>query len=279
MSVSISALIKQSPLARREAEMIIERVLGIARVTVIAHSDRVMDAAQHQQALLMIERRAGGEPMAYILGTREFYGLDFIVTPAVLIPRPETELLVEQALARLSSLPAPQGARMLDLGTGSGAIAISVARHSPATSIAAVDISGAALAVARQNATVLGARIRFMESDWFSALIGETFDLIVSNPPYVAAGDKHLAEGDLRFEPLSALTDGAPGENGLACIRRIIAEAPPHLKNGGWLLFEHGYDQAAACAQLLAARGFRDLCSFSDLAGTARVAGGRWNAG
>ena len=279
MSVSIRALIKQSPLARREAEMIIERVLGIARVTVIAHSDRVMDAAQHQQALLMIERRAGGEPMAYILGTREFYGLDFIVTPAVLIPRPETELLVEQALARLSSLPAPQGPRMLDLGTGSGAIAISVARHSPATSIAAVDISGAALAVARQNATVLGARIRFMESDWFSALIGETFDLIVSNPPYVAAGDKHLAEGDLRFEPLSALTDGAPGENGLACIRRIIAEAPPHLKNGGWLLFEHGYDQATACAQLLAARGFRDLCSFSDLAGTARVAGGRWNAG
>lgn len=279
MSVSISALIKQSPLARREAEMIIERVLGIARVTVIAHSDRVMDAAQHQQALLMIERRAGGEPMAYILGTREFYGLDFIVTPAVLIPRPETELLVEQALARLSSLPAPQGARMLDLGTGSGAIAVSVARHSPATSISAVDISGAALAVARQNATVLGAHIRFTESDWFSALIGETFDLIVSNPPYVAAGDKHLAEGDLRFEPLSALTDGAPGENGLACIRRIIAEAPPHLKNGGWLLFEHGYDQAAACAQLLAARGFRDLCSFSDLAGTARVAGGRWNAG
>ena len=278
MSISISELIKQSALARREAEMIVERVLRISRATVIAHPERVLDAAQQQQALAMIERRAGGEPMAYILGTREFYGLDFIVTPAVLIPRPETELLVEQALARLSSLPAPQGARMLDLGTGSGAIAISVARHSPATHITAADISGAALAVARQNANVLDADIRLMESDWFSALTGDAFDLIVSNPPYVAAGDKHLAEGDLRFEPIAALTDGAPGENGLACIRRIIADAPPHLNNGGWLLFEHGYDQAPACAELLAARGFTDLRCFPDLAGIPRVSGGRWHA-
>lgn len=279
MPVSISALVKQSPLSRREAEMIIERVLGSSRATVIAYPERMLDAAQEQQALAMIVRRAGGEPMAYILGSREFYSLDFSVTPAVLIPRPETELLVEQALARLSSLPAPQGARLLDLGTGSGAIAISVARHFPAANVTATDISGGALAVARQNARALGVPIRFIESDWFAALGSETFDLIVSNPPYVAAGDKHLAAGDLRFEPISALTDGAPGENGLACIRRIIADAPQHLNKGGSLLFEHGYDQASACAELLAARGFRDLCSFNDLAGIARVAGGRWNIG
>ena len=278
MSITISALIKQSPLARREAEMIVERIAGITRTTVVAYPERVLDPAQHQQALAMIERRADGEPMAYILGSREFYGLDFIVTPAVLIPRPETELLVEQALARLSSLPTPQGARMLDLGTGSGAIAISVARYRPSASITAADISGAALNVARQNANALDANIRFIESDWFASLAGETFDLVVSNPPYVAAGDKHLAEGDLRFEPIDALTDGAPGENGLACIRRIIADAPQHLNNGGWLLFEHGYDQASACAELLSARGFADLCCFHDLAGISRVSGGCWHA-
>jgi release factor glutamine methyltransferase len=277
MSASINTLIKQSPLVHREAEMIIEHILGIARATVIAHPERVLDAGQEQQALQMIARRASGEPMAYILGSREFYGLDFMVTPDVLIPRPETELLVEQALARLSSLPIQEGARMLDLGTGSGAIAISVARHFPAADVTATDVSRRALAVAQRNAAAQGVKVNFIDSDWYSALGNETFDLIVSNPPYIAAGDKHLAEGDLRFEPITALTDGVAGENGLACIRRIVNDAPPHLNNGGWLLFEHGYDQSSACAELLGAGGFVDVCSLSDLAGIPRVAGGRWN--
>ena len=257
--------------------MLVEYVLGITRATVIAHPERELNAAHEQQALHLIERRAGGEPIAYILGIREFYGLDFKVTPDVLIPRPDTEVLVEQALARLSSLPAQKSARMLDLGTGSGAISISVARHAPGVAVTASDISRRALAIAQLNASMLGVKIRFIESDWFSHLHGEVFDLIVSNPPYVAAGDEHLAKGDLRFEPIIALTDGAAGENGFACIRRIIAGAPLHLNNGGWLLFEHGYDQVAACVALLAAQGFTELCSFNDLAGIARVAGGRWN--
>ncbi|HEX9390538.1 MAG TPA: peptide chain release factor N(5)-glutamine methyltransferase [Usitatibacteraceae bacterium] len=277
MSASINTLIKQSPLIRRESEMIIEHVLGISRAAVIAHSGRVLDDSQEQQALQMIARRAGGEPMAYILGSREFYGLDFMVTPDVLIPRPETELLVEQALARLSSLPAPEGARMLDLGTGSGAIAISVARHFPAVNVTATDVSRRALAVAQRNAAAQGVKVNFIDSDWYSALGNKTFDLIVANPPYIAAGDKHLAEGDLRFEPITALTDGVAGGNGLACIRHIVNDAPPHLNNGGWLLFEHGYDQSSVCAGLLDARGFADVCSFNDLAGIPRVAGGRWN--
>ncbi len=277
MSASIGELIRQSPLARREAEMIVARVLGISRASVIAHPEQLLDPAQEQRVLQLIERRAGGEPMAYIFGSREFYGLDFIVTPDVLIPRPETELLVEQALARLSSLPGPEAARMLDLGTGSGAIAISVARHWPAAKVTASDISIRALAVAQRNAAALGAEVTFIDSDWYAAFDGHAFDLIVSNPPYVAAGDRHLAEGDLRFEPIGALTDGVEGEQGLACIRRIIADAPLHLKPGGWLLFEHGYDQSSACAELLKSRGFSELQSFKDLAGIPRVSGGRWN--
>jgi release factor glutamine methyltransferase len=217
--------------------------------------------------------------MAYILGKREFYGLDFKVSPDVLIPRPETELLVEQALARLASMPPLPAPRLLDLGTGSGAIAISIARHFNGAEISATDLSINALAVARHNADALGVTLRLINSDWFEGLGDERFDLIVSNPPYIAAGDPHLEMGDLRFEPVTALTDGAPGEQGLACIRRIIADAPNHLRAGGTLLLEHGYDQSAACAELLAASGFNSLCSFADLAGISRVAAGCWAGG
>ena len=278
MSTSVGALIKESAIPQRETAMLLERILQTSRANIAAHSERFIDAQQEHLARAWIQRRVGGEPMAYILGEREFYGVKLIVTPDVLIPRPETETLVEQALVRLSKQYAPTTARVLDLGTGSGAIAISLAEQRPALDIVAIDISAKALAVAKQNAIKLGVHILFVESDWFSALGNERFDLIVSNPPYVAHGDPHLTQGDLRFEPIGALTDNAPDQRGLACIRRIIDDAPKHLNGEGWLMFEHGYDQALACRDLLAARGFVELMCVPDLAGIPRVSGGRWSA-
>ena len=278
MSTSVGALIKESAIPQRETAMLLERILQTSRANIAAHPERVIDAQQEHLARAWIQRRVGGEPMAYILGEREFYGVKLIVTPDVLIPRPETETLVEQALVRLSKQYAPTTARVLDLGTGSGAIAISLAEQRPALDIVAIDISAKALAVAKQNAIKLGVHILFVESDWFSALGNERFDLIVSNPPYVAHGDPHLTQGDLRFEPIGALTDNAPDQRGLACIRRIIDDAPKHLNGEGWLMFEHGYDQALACRDLLAARGFVELMCVPDLAGIPRVSGGRWPA-
>jgi release factor glutamine methyltransferase len=276
VATSIGALIKESAIPQREATMLLERILKMTRASIAAHPERFLDAQQEHLARAWIERRVAGEPMAYILGEREFYGVKLIVTPDVLIPRPETETLVEQALARLSKQYAPNTARVLDLGTGSGAIAISLAEQRPALDIVATDISAKALAVAKENAKRLGVQISFVESDWFSALKNERFDLIISNPPYVAHGDPHLSQGDLRFEPISALTDNEPNQHGLACIRRIIEDAPAHLNGEGWLLFEHGYDQADACRELLAARGFVELMCAHDLAGIPRVSGGRW---
>jgi len=278
LSTSVGALIKESAIPQRETAMLLERILQISRASIAAHSERFLDAQQEHLARAWIQRRVGGEPMAYILGEREFYGVKLIVTPDVLIPRPETETLVEQALARLSKQYALTTARVLDLGTGSGAIAISLAEQRPALDIVAIDISAKALAVAKQNAIKLGVHILFVESDWFSALGNERFDLIVSNPPYVGRGDPHLTQGDLRFEPIGALTDNAPDQRGLACIRRIIDDAPKHLNGEGWLMFEHGYDQALACRDLLAARGFVELMCVPDLAGIPRVSGGRWSA-
>ena len=275
---SISQLVAESGISKREAEMILADVLSLSRASIIAHADRKLEASEHQQAAAMMARRRAGEPMAYILGVREFYGREFIVTPDVLIPRPETEVLVEQALAWLAAYSAPIIPCVLDLGTGSGAIAISIATNNPAVRVVATDISSGALTVAQQNAERHGVNIRFVESDWFNALPAEKFDLILSNPPYVAHGDPHLTEGDLRFEPLQALTDRAVGQRGLACIRRIIDNAPLHLNDGGWLLFEHGYDQADACRQMLTERGFTDLIAIPDLAGITRVSGGKFAA-
>ncbi len=276
MAISVGELIQQSPISKRETEILLERILRISRASLIAHPERFLDAQQEHLAKAWIERRTTGEPMAYILGEREFYCVNLIVTPDVLIPRPETEVLVEQALARLSKAYAPSAARVLDLGTGSGAIAISLAVQRPALDIIATDISAKALKVARKNAARNDVQVAFIESDWFSHLQGERFDLIVSNPPYVSHGDPHLTRGDLRFEPISALTDNAPDQRGLACIHRIIEDAPTHLNGEGWLLFEHGYDQAQACRELLAARGFVELVCEPDLAGIPRVSGGRW---
>jgi release factor glutamine methyltransferase len=216
----------------------------------------------------LAERRRQGEPIAYILGRREFYGLEFALTRAVLIPRPETELLVELALARI---PDKADVRVLDLGTGSGAIAVALAKKRPQARLTAVDVDYAALAVARANASRHGVSVRFFCGDWFGALSGETFDLIVANPPYVAAGDPHLSTGDARFEPQRALVGGA---DGLDCIRAIVAKAGAHLRPGAWLLFEHGYDQAETCRALLAAQGYATVQSWPDLAGIQRVSGG-----
>ncbi len=289
--------------ARIEVQLLLQQVLGASRAYLLAHPEQIPDATQTAAYRELLRRRLQGEPLAYILGEREFFGLIFKVTPATLIPRPETELLVELALQRLPSppaspspsapvpavlLPSPpapfppageggrtagRGLRVLDLGTGSGAIALSIAHARPDVEVTAVDASPDALEVARWNARLLDLdNVRLVQSDWFAALPGERFDMIVSNPPYIATGDVHLKQGDLRFEPVSAL---ASGSDGLDDIRRIVAAAPAHLQSGGWLLFEHGYDQAARVRELLQQAGLGEVFSARDLAGIERVSGGR----
>ena len=285
MASTIGDVLHRYAIEKREAQMLFAHVLGVSRASVIAHSERTLDVVQECLADQLLARRAAGEPIAYLIGLREFYGRDFLVSPATLIPRPETELIVEQALARLSGhcLPVtPVGIgstsidaspSVLDLGTGSGAIAVSIALERPNIAVVATDFSSDALTVAAENARRLNAIVEFVESNWYQDLAGRKFDLIVSNPPYVAGNDVHLSQGDLRFEPQTALTDKSP--DGLASIRAIVFGAPPHLKAGGWLLFEHGYDQSDACSELLLKAGFVNLTSVNDLAGIARVAGGQ----
>ncbi|OGS85791.1 MAG: protein-(glutamine-N5) methyltransferase, release factor-specific [Gallionellales bacterium GWA2_59_43] len=324
-----SALSLDSITARIEVQMLLQHVLGVARAYLLAHPERVLDEAETATYRALLQRRLAGEPLAYILGEREFFGLDFKVTPATLIPRPDTELLVELALQRI---PSPQPSekttsqstrpsknngqvdgypasgrgsvfRVLDLGTGSGAIALSIAHSRPDAQVTAVDASADALAVAQENARRLLAQhksahtstkpsvlsrvegsvrtdlceaavignVRFVHSDWFESLAGERYDLIVSNPPYIEDADAHLVQGDLRFEPRSALASGA---DGLDDIRRILKDAKEHLDEGGWLLFEHGYDQAARVRELLAASGYAEVFSARDLSGIERVSGG-----
>ncbi len=256
--------------ARIEAQMLLQQTLHVPRAHLVAHSGQCLNAAQESAHKALLQRRLAGEPMAYIFGEREFFGLTFKVTPATLIPRPETELLVELALERL---PSGRTCRVLDLGTGSGAVALSIAHARPSTQVIAVDVSKAALAVARENVRRLGLEnVSLLASEWFSALAGQRFDLIVSNPPYVAAGDPHLQQGDLRFEPASAL---ASGPDGLEDIRRIIASAPAHQLPGSWLLLEHGCDQGARVRDLLQRAGFANVFSANDLAGHERVSGGQ----
>lgn len=257
-------------LAAAHARMLLQSVLNVSHAYLIAHPDQELAPEQAQKFHSLAVRRAAGEPVAYLVGEREFYSLNFKVTPAVLIPRPETELLVDLALERIST---DRPCKVLDLGTGSGAVAITIARHRPLADVTAVDSSAAAMAIARMNAKRLAAsNVRMLAGDWFNGVAGEKFDLIVSNPPYVAEGDPHLEQGDLRFEPQTAL---AAGSDGLDCIRRIITAAPAHLMAGGWLLLEHGYDQAEACRKLLQMAGFGDVFSHPDLAGVMRVSGGK----
>ena len=249
-----------------EARLLLMHVAAVSATEIAAHPERDLPSAKLPEFMSLLARRAAGEPIAYLVGRREFYGRDFKVTPAVLIPRPETELLVEVALGKVSHGDTP---RILDLGAGSGCVAITLALEL-GCEVTAVDVSADALAVARENAERLGARVRFVESDWFAAVDGP-FDLIVGNPPYVAEGDRHLSEGDLRFEPMTALACGA---DGLAAIRRILAEAPKYLVPGGWLFLEHGYDQAEAMRTLLEEAGFGAIEQRADLAGIVRISGG-----
>lgn len=258
----------QAAIGRSEARLLLRQVLACDEAWLIAHGDALLTAAQLAQYRGLCARRVAGEPVAYISGSREFYGREFAVSPAVLIPRPETELLVELALARL-----PQRARVVDLGTGSGCIGITLAAERADLQVLLLDASADALEVARGNAQRWApANTTLLLSHWYAALGEQRYDLIISNPPYIADGDSHLAQGDLRFEPRSAL---AAGGDGLADIRHIIAGARNHLLPGGWLLFEHGYDQAEACAVLLEAAGFRERVAERDLAGIVRVSGGR----
>lgn len=265
--VTIAALQAALPLDALENRILLCHALGITRVGLITQSERALTEAEADALTSLVARRINGEPIAYIVGKREFFGLDFCVTDAVLIPRPDTELLVELALERL-----PVQGRLLDMGTGSGAIAVAVAHTRVDAIVSALDVSEAALEVARANAAANGATVRFLHSDWYGALQDEVFDLIASNPPYVASGDIHLAQGDLRFEPLDALTDRA---DGLEALRTIVAGAARHLVPQGWLLMEHGYDQAAQVRQLLIKHGYSEVQSWRDLAGIERASGAR----
>lgn len=255
--------------ARRDAQVLLGFALGVSRAWLTAHMDQAADSEAAARFRSLVALRASGHPVAYLVGVKEFYGLPLRVTPDVLIPRSETEELVEAALERL---PQGEARKVVDLGTGSGCIAIAIARQRPAAQVTAVDTSSPALALARENAAALDVEVEFLHSDWFSALGGRRFDLIVANPPYVAGDDPHLRQGDLRFEPRAALAAGA---DGLADLRRIVGAAPKYLRPGGWLLLEHGYDQIEACRDLLLNTGFAELVFRADIAGLPRIAGGR----
>ncbi len=263
-----AALADASPAPRLDAELLLAHALGKERSYLHAHAGEAPDAAALKRFRKLTAARQRGEPIAYLTSKREFWSLELKVTPTTLIPRHETELLLELALQRI-----PEGAEwdLLDLGTGSGAIALALARERSCCRITATDLSPAALAVAKQNAVTLQtSNVGFMVGDWFAPLAGRRFHLIVSNPPYIRERDPHLAEGDLRFEPRAALAAGA---DGLDDLRRIVAAAPQHLDNGGWLLLEHGHDQGADVRELLIARGYADTATFRDLPGQERVTG------
>ena len=260
--MTVEDALRSSGIDPREARLLLARVTGFSEASVLASTERWLPAQQESQFRDYASRRKKGEPVAYILGEKEFYGLRLAVNPSVLIPRPETELLVELALERNFS-------SVLDLGTGSGAIALALKRQRPAARLVAVDASAAALAVAQRNGAALGLDVEWRHGRWFDAVPGERFDVVVANPPYVAVGDPHLA--DLRFEPASALLAGA---DGLDAMREIIPAARGHLERGGWLLVEHGLGQDAAVRSLLQASGLEETQTWPDLAGIGRVSGG-----
>lgn len=253
-----------------DARILLRRVLGCSAARLVSHPEALLQDVEWDEFRHFVSRRASGEPIAYLTGEREFFGYSLMVTPAVLIPRHETELLVELALAHFGHLPK---SRVLDLGTGSGALAVAMAKELPDADVTAVDRSREALLVAMANAARLRVSVSFVVSDWFSALEGDRFDLIVTNPPYVAASDPHLDEGDVRFEPQTALVSGPEGLDDIA---GIVAHAPYHLEAGGWLFIEHGYDQASRVRGLLTDAGFAQIASWRDLGGIERVSGGQW---
>ena len=263
-----AALDSESP--RADAELLLSRAVNQSRSWLFAHPEAIVSEDQAGVFLSMLEQRRRGEPVAQILGVREFWSLELRVTRDTLIPRPETELLVELALQRL---PEALPVRVLDLGTGTGAVALALAHERSLAELTAIDVSARTLAVAQANAERLHlGNIRFLLGNWFSAVRDERYDMIVSNPPYIAEGDPHLMQGDLRFEPLAAL---ASGPDGLDAIRLIANESPRHLRVGGWLLLEHGFDQGAAVRSLLGTAGFANVATMADIAGLDRVTCGQ----
>ena len=269
-AISVRSALEQSGLVPVDARALLAHVLARDRAWLVAHAADLIEHAQAEAFFKLAKRRRDGEPVAYLVGRREFFGLDLVVTPAVLIPRPETETLVEAALARL---PADRALRVLDLGTGSGAIALAIAAQRPQSEVLATDASAVALDVARANAARCSiSNVTFIHADWYSGLPDRRFDLIASNPPYVAAGDEHLAQGDLRFEPTVALS---PGGDGLGALRIIVGGAAARLNAGASLVVEHGHDQSAPVHRLFAAHGFANVQALRDLSGIPRVVAGR----
>ncbi len=267
--MTIAEALRVAGIELREARLLLAEASGFSEASVLAHDERELPDVVAARFVEMAERRRGGEPVAYILGRREFYGLPLAVGPAVLIPRPETELLVDLALERI---PPDEPATVVDLGSGCGAIALAIKRQRPRARVIGVEQSRAALEYAQRNATRLGLEVEWRHGRWFEVHRGERFDLAVSNPPYVAEGDPHLDRGDVRFEPRSALVAGS---DGLDAIRAIVREAPRFLAPSAWLLLEHGEGQGGGVEALLADAGFRSVSSWNDLAGIARVCGGK----
>ena len=254
-----------------DARVLLAHALERPPVWLFAHGDESIDTAAQSRFETLLARRIAGEPVAYLTGRRGFWTFDLMVSPHTLIPRPETELLVELALERA---PPDTALRMADLGTGSGAIALALAHERPRAQVIAVDVSEGALHIARANARALGlANVELRQGDWLAPLAGERFDLIASNPPYIADADPHLREGDLRFEPARALSSGP---DGLDAIGIIVRDAPAHLRHGGWLLLEHGWEQGEAVRELLGAAGFDVVQTHRDLEHRDRVTSGRW---
>jgi release factor glutamine methyltransferase len=256
---------------RLDAQLLLAHLLQRPRSWVIAHDDAPLEHAPWQQVEALLRRRAAGVPLAHLIGEKGFHTLVLQITRDVLVPRPDTEVLVNWALELLPTLGTRP--RVLDLGTGSGAIALAIAQSHPGAIVSAVEASPAALSVARGNGARLGLAVEWLAGDWFEPMCGRRFELIVANPPYVAESDPHLPA--LRHEPRSALVAGA---DGLGDLRRIAAAAPDHLVDGGWLLLEHGHEQAEAVQRLLREQGLRDIATRRDLAGLPRCSGGRATA-
>ena len=263
---ALHALEPSSPTPRLDAEVLLMHACGLDRGDLITSNEMAMTDEQQQRLDKLLDRRQRGEPVAYITGVREFWSMELNVSLATLIPRPETELLVEKALERI---PLDANWAIADLGTGSGAIALALAKERPGCHILATDISSAALEVAKSNAKILGlANVEFLEGDWFTPLAGEALDMIVSNPPYISIGDPHLKLGDVRFEPNSALI---AGPDGLDAIRHIAYQARFHLRSKGWLMIEHSWDQSASIEQILLQNGYGQIVFHVDLGGYNRV--------
>ena len=256
---------------RLDAELLLSHVTGLSRTSFRAWPEREISAAQAQAFAALVAERAAGKPVAYLLGHQEFWSLPLYVSPSTLIPRPDTECLVEAAL----TLPLPDQARVLDLGTGTGAIALALARERQRWQVMACDCVPEAVALARRNASALCLPVQVVQSSWFSDLEPSRFDLIVSNPPYIASSDRHLEEGDVRFEPASALVSGP---DGLDDLRLIVDQAPHWLADNGWLLVEHGYDQGEAVLELFRARGFAEVQCRQDYGHRDRMTLGQWSA-